>query len=133
VIKEQESQVREEQQMGESVNIDVTPIGIIIHGVYWRAPTNDLTIPLTQADINGCANELVAAMRNNQGCREMPTTGEFQRKWAAGATYYSDTVPKTKAYNLMVSTPHFTNLFPLTQTLVTHDERTPKRLDQDDP
>ncbi|KAF1846363.1 uncharacterized protein K460DRAFT_284401 [Cucurbitaria berberidis CBS 394.84] len=95
IIREQKKQTDPASQLGANVSIVDSANGVTITGVYWKAPTNDDTIPSTQAQINKCVQKLVEAIRNNHECREKDDSKIFQNRWADSATYY--TVPEMKA------------------------------------
>ena len=89
VINAQKKQADPAKQLGVNVTIVSSANGVSITGVYWNPPSDDTTIPSTQAEINACVDDVVAAMRNNEGCREKDTTKAFRNRWAQGATHYT--------------------------------------------
>lgn len=106
VINDQKQQAQPEKQLGENVNIVYSPNGVYVTGVFWRAPDNDTSIPITQAQEKALVAQLVEALHHNQGCLEVETGNEFLNRWVDGATYYHPHEFEALARELLVSTLH---------------------------
>jgi hypothetical protein len=104
LINKQMKETALEKQMGTNVSVAYTPAGgVLMHGVFWKNPNPDATIPSTNAEIKARIQQLVLAMTNNQGCRETADTPQFQNRWAAGATHYSKEELEMTAFEILVS------------------------------
>jgi hypothetical protein len=94
---------QEKEPGAPTVNITHTVTGVVISGVYWRAPADDATIPKSVGQILGYINELVDAMQNNQGCREKSTSKAFLNRWGDYAGFYTEDQFKAICRELVVS------------------------------
>jgi hypothetical protein len=90
VFKRQNSQNDEAVQVGESVSVIQTATGVSFVGTLWSPPTNDPTIPSTDAEIKACVDGLVKAMRNLTNVREKIGTGQNKNRWSAASQFYSN-------------------------------------------
>lgn len=61
-----------------------------LKGVYWKAPEGDDTIPSTEEGKATLVQQLVAAMRNNKGCKEVEGSRQFVNRWGENAKYFCD-------------------------------------------
>lgn len=89
--------------MGSNVTITNTSTGHKIEGVYWKAPTNDTTIPSSDDEVKGHVNTLVRAMKNNEGCCEQINRPQFSNRWETGADFYSTEEYEAAAQEIVVS------------------------------
>lgn len=102
VIATQKEEDALEKKMGAEITI--TPFAKKpISGVFWRAPQNDDTIPTTDEEEVFLVFGLTAAIYNSQSCLEKDASGTFMRRWADGATYYTDHEISQLAWKLLVS------------------------------
>lgn len=89
IIKQQAKEQSLAKRLGQDIRIVRKGNRVCFEGVYWNAPKNDHTIPTTEAHEYTCVQKLVAAMRNNKGCKEVATAKMFLNRWADDATHYA--------------------------------------------
>jgi hypothetical protein len=106
VIAKQKTKTSLAQRLGQHMRVVVQAGGRVnIEGVYWKAPENDSTIPSTEAAKFSCVTGLIAAIRNNQDCKEVSTTRAFLNRWGNGATHFSPEEIQHAAWEIVVSPP----------------------------
>ncbi|KAF1916597.1 hypothetical protein BDU57DRAFT_449671 [Ampelomyces quisqualis] len=88
VIKKQGARSSLAQRLGHDVRVVCTDGRVSIEGVYWYPPRNDLSIPSSYQAKLACVQTLVAAMCNNQGVKDKPSTG-FLNRWGNDANHYT--------------------------------------------
>jgi len=88
-VKMQAKEATLEKRLGQHIRVVRRGPRVHFEGVYWKAPENDRTIPTTDDDKYDCVKSTVAALRNNQDCKEVATRPVFQNRWADDATYYN--------------------------------------------
>jgi hypothetical protein len=103
VISKQRKKANLAQRLGQYMRVVRTGSRVSIQGVYWKAPENDATIPSTETDKLICADQLVAAIRNNQDCKEVPNTQVFRNRWANGASHFATEEILDAAWDIVVS------------------------------
>jgi hypothetical protein len=106
VIAEQKTKASLAQRLGQQVRIIRTNGRVSIEGVYWKAPKNDPTIPATDAAKKRCVRKIVAALINNQDCKEVPTSQTFLNRWADGADYFTMEEFEHAAWEIVVCHSH---------------------------
>jgi hypothetical protein len=94
---------KQTDKMGTKVKILRTSTGTVFTGIYWPAPANDVTIPITDAEVMAYTNELVKAIRNNQNCKEGENTSTFRNRWGTTAKYYTSDELEAIAREVVVS------------------------------
>jgi hypothetical protein len=118
VIAKQNAQPTLARKLGQHVRVAYNANGVVeIRGIYWKAPANDHSIPRTLPEKFACVQAIIAAIRNNQACKEVETTVSFINRWANNATYFSPEEIECAAWRIVVSylsTPRL-RLHPLTQ------------------
>ncbi|KAJ8118694.1 hypothetical protein OPT61_g381 [Boeremia exigua] len=71
---------------------------------YWEPPTDDDTIPTTQAEREAWVIRLMASIKNNRGClktNEQKDSQSFLRRWADGATFFPATAVEAVAWKIL--------------------------------
>lgn len=74
---------------------------------YWDPPTDDDTVPTTQASREAWIHRLVTAIKNNKGCLKANENREskaFRIRWADNAIFYPPTAFEVVAWKILVST-----------------------------
>lgn len=105
VINEQKKKDTLAEKLGQDIRVTRTGRRVKIEGVYWKAPTNDLTIPTTDREMADHAQKLVVAIRNNKDCKEVDTAQSFRNRWGDNATHFAFEELEAAAWDALVSRP----------------------------
>jgi hypothetical protein len=70
--------------------------------IAWKAPSNDLSVPKTPAQMSAVVDLVIAAIRNNVGCVGQ-VTKSFVNRWSTGATFYKAEDIEMVAWDVVVS------------------------------
>jgi hypothetical protein len=103
VIAKQKTKTNLAQRLGQHVHVVRNNGRVSIEGVYWTAPKNDATIPVTHAAKTRRVRTLVAAILNNEGCKEVSTTTAFLNRWGDGAEHFTKEELEDAAWQIVVS------------------------------
>jgi hypothetical protein len=106
IIAQQKTNTSLARRLGEDVRVIQTNGRVSIEGVYWKAPRNDFTIPATSASQKECVRTIIAALVNNQDCKEVATSQAFLNRWADGADYFTIEELETVAWEVVASHSH---------------------------
>jgi hypothetical protein len=89
IIKQQAREHSLAKRLGQDIRVVRESWRVRFEGVYWYAPNNDTSIPTTEADQRACAEQLIAAMRSNQGFAEVSATKISLNRCASESTHYT--------------------------------------------
>jgi hypothetical protein len=104
IIGEQKTKASLAEKLGQYIHVVRTESRVSIEGVYWKAPQNDATIPATETAKEECVRQIVAAILNNGGCKEVSTTQAFLNRWGEGANHYTMEELQDAAWQTVVMT-----------------------------
>lgn len=94
----------EAKKMGESVTITRLNGLTTISGVLWSALEYDITIPTTDEEFAALANEMLNAVNNFEGCKEVSTTKMFENRYGPNADHWTGTEKQAACTWVIVNT-----------------------------
>jgi hypothetical protein len=106
VIKKQANEKTLAKRLGKHVLVVHRGPRVYFEGVYWKTPENDRTIPTTDDEKYTCVKSIVAAFRNNKGCKEVSTRPVFRNRWGADATHYTKEELENAAWDIIDAMIH---------------------------
>ncbi|KAH5125479.1 hypothetical protein HBI68_093450 [Parastagonospora nodorum] len=106
VIKKQANEKTLAKRLGQNILVGHRGPRVYFEGVYWKTPENDRTIPTTDDEKYTCVKSIVAAFRNNEGCKEVSTRPVFRNRWGADATHYTKEELENAAWDIIDAMIH---------------------------